>query len=69
VVPVDRLVEQLRSYVLQRCSHNCKKNIIESILPIILIKNKFCKFKPFSTILFQFNANYNNFLGNLNELK
>jgi hypothetical protein len=25
VLPVRRLVEQLRSYVVQRCSHNCKK--------------------------------------------
>jgi hypothetical protein len=26
VVPVHRLVEQLRAYVLQRCGHNCKKH-------------------------------------------
>jgi hypothetical protein len=26
VVPVHRLIEQLRPYVLQRCSHNCKKH-------------------------------------------
>jgi hypothetical protein len=26
VVPVHRPVEQLRSYVLQRCGHNCKKH-------------------------------------------
>jgi hypothetical protein len=26
VVPVHRLVEQLRSYVLQRCNHNRKKH-------------------------------------------
>jgi hypothetical protein len=26
VVPVHRLVEQLRPYVVQRCSHNCKKH-------------------------------------------
>jgi hypothetical protein len=25
VVPVHRLVEQLRTYVIQRCSRNCKK--------------------------------------------
>jgi hypothetical protein len=25
VVPVHCLVEQLRPYVVQRCSHNCKK--------------------------------------------
>jgi hypothetical protein len=36
VVPVHRLVEQLRLYVLQRCNHHCKK--IESIIRIILIK-------------------------------
>jgi hypothetical protein len=26
VVPIHRLIEQLRPYVLQRCSHNCKKH-------------------------------------------
>jgi hypothetical protein len=25
VVPVHRLIEQLRPYVVQRCYHNCKK--------------------------------------------
>jgi hypothetical protein len=26
VVPIHRLVEQLRPYVLQRCCYNCKKH-------------------------------------------
>jgi hypothetical protein len=25
VVPIHHLIEQLRAYVVQRCSHNCKK--------------------------------------------
>jgi hypothetical protein len=28
VVPVQCLIEQLQLYVLQRCIHNCKKNIM-----------------------------------------
>jgi hypothetical protein len=50
VVPVHRLVEELRPYVLQGAAIAAKNNIIESIILIILIKNKFCEFKLFSTI-------------------
>jgi hypothetical protein len=32
VLPVHRLIEQLRPYVVERCSHNCKKyNLINLI--------------------------------------
>jgi hypothetical protein len=36
VVPVHRLIEQLRPYVIQRCSHNSKKTYVINF-PIILI--------------------------------
>jgi hypothetical protein len=53
VVPVHCLVEQLRPYVLQRCSR--KNNIIESIIQIILIKTNFVNLNHFLRFLFQFN--------------
>jgi hypothetical protein len=35
VVPVHRLIEQLRPYVVQQCIHNCKKTNL----------NELCEFK------------------------
>jgi hypothetical protein len=34
VLPVHRLVEQLRSYVVQRCSHNCKKHNLINLIKL-----------------------------------
>jgi hypothetical protein len=41
VVPVHRLVEQLRPYVVQRCSHNWKKhNEINFLIILIYLEVK-----------------------------
>jgi hypothetical protein len=32
VLPVHRLVEQLRPYVVQQCSHNCKKDNLINLI-------------------------------------